>query len=554
MMTPNLFRFALALISLPVAVSLRAASPVASEPVPIFPGLGPHTRKVTTRSAEAQRYFDQGLNFYFGFQHSGALRAFREAARLDPACAMAHWGIALSNGPHINFPMVPPPAAEEAWKELALAQQAAAQASPVEQDLIAALAKRYANPQPDDRGPLDQAYAAAMREVWKKYPTDSDVGVLFAESMMDLRPWDQWTKDGRMEPGTEEILATLDAVLQLELNHPMANHLYIHAMEASPHPERALPAANRLRDLQPDLAHNVHMPSHIDIRTGQWEEAITANLKAIAAAARTRQRAGPPHGLLVFYNAHNHQMLTWAAMMTGQRDLALAHIKTMIAEIPEEDLKESAMVAEGMAAMPYEVMVRFGLWDDVLAGADSPDWMPLTRALRHATRAVAFAAKGDTKSARAEQGEFAEAVKKIPDGEMLLNNPAPKIVAIAAPMMDGEILVAEGKLDAGLAQLRAAVAAEDDLNYDEPPGWVLPVRHALGAVLMKHERYAEAEAVYREDLRRLPGNGWSLFGLTQSLKAQKKGTEALVVDAQFKRSWAKSEIQLTTSCLCQAGL
>ncbi len=536
-------------VSLPVA--LRAADVA---PLQLYEGLGPHTRKVTTTSPEAQKYFDQGLNFLFGFHHGASIRAFQEAARLDPACAMAHWGVALASGPHINFPMVPPPMAEQAWAELTLAQQHAAAATPVERALIGALAKRYANPQPDDRSPLDQAYADAMREAWKQFPQDADVGALFAEAMMDLRPWDQWTPEGQPQPGTDEILATLDAVLKLEVNHPFANHLYIHAVEASPHPERALAAADRLRDLQPAIAHNVHMPSHIDIRVGHWHEAILANVKAVAAADRARALAGPPRGMLVFYNAHNHQMLTWAAMMTGQRDLAVQHVRTMVAEVPEETAKEFAFVAEGMMAMPLEVLVRFGRWDEVLAEPEFAEWEPLARALRLGARGIAFAAKGDPKAARVELAAYLEATKKVPADHVLGNNPAAAIFAVLTPLVEGEILVREGKVEDGCAKLRDAIKAEDALHYDEPPGWIMPVRHALGASLMTAGRFADAEEVYREDLKRLPENGWSLFGLARSLRLQKKNeAEATRLEARFRQVWAKSDLELKSSCLCQPG-
>jgi tetratricopeptide (TPR) repeat protein len=533
-----------------VAVGLPRVEAAAE--MPLFGGFGSHTRSITTSSPEAQKYFDQGLNFLFGFNHGAAIRSFEEAAALDPHCAMAHWGIALANGPHINYPMVPPSAAAQAWKEIGLARENAGHASAIEKALIAALATRYANPQPDDRGPLDLAYANAMRQVWQAYPKDADVGALFAEAMMDLRPWDQWTSDGKPQPGTDEILATLDAVLRLEANHPFANHLYIHALEASPHPERALAAADRLRDLQPGLAHNVHMPSHIDIRVGHWQQAITANLKAIEAARRLQAVTGAPHGMIVFYNAHNHQMLTWAAMMTGQRELALRHVRTMVAEMPEDTLKEFAMIAEGMAAMPYEVMVRFGEWDEVLAGPDFPDWMPLARALRLGARAIARAAKSDPKAARAEQTAFLEATKKVPADEMFLNNTAAGVLAVMTSMVEGEILVREGKFDAGVARLREAVKAEDALHYDEPPGWILPVRHSLGATLMGAGRFAEAEQVYREDLAKLPENGWSLYGLSRCLSLEKK-TEAAAVEARYKTIWAHADLKLTSSCLCQPG-
>jgi tetratricopeptide (TPR) repeat protein len=530
-----------------------AAAPCFSAQEPFFDGLGSYTRKVTTSSPEAQRYFNQGLNFYYGFNHGAAIRAFNAAAALDPDCAMAHWGIALSSGPHINFPLVPPPAAALAWKELGLAQARAAHASPVEQALIEALSHRYADPQPDDRSPLDQAYANAMRSVWRDYPKDPDVGALFAESVMDLRPWDQWTLDGQPQPGTDEILGALEAVLKLNLYHPFANHLYIHALEASPHPERALAAADRMRDLQPGIAHNVHMPSHIDIRVGHWHEAITANLKAVEADRRYRAIVGEPKGLIAFYAAHNQHMLAYAAMMTGQRDLAVEHIRAMVKELPESLVKEYAMFGEGFLAMPYEVMIRFGMWDDILAEPDHPDFMVITRTFRHAARAIAFAAKDDTKSARAEQAAYLEASQLVPVEDQFGNNPCQAVLKIVTPMVEGEILVRDGKLDEGLAELRAAVTAEDSLRYDEPPGWILPVRHSLGANLMQAGRYAEAEQVYRDDLARLPENGWSLYGLAHSLELQHKDQEAASAEDRFRKIWSKTDLRITSSCLCQPG-
>src|SRR5213078_1513293 len=382
---------------------------------PLYEGLGSYSLKITTDSPEAQRYFDQGLGFLHGFNHRAAIRAFQQAAKLDPKCAMAHWGVALACGPHINFSTVPPSAAELAWKEISLALENAANASPVERALIDALAKRYANPQPEDRSELDRAYADAMREVWKKYPKDPDVGALFAEAMMNLRPWDQWTPDGKPQLGTDEIIATLDAVLKLNPNHPLANHLYIHAVEASPNPERAIAAADRLRNLQPGLAHNVHTPSHIDIRTGRWLQAVDTNAKAVEADQRYRKIFGQPKGFLNVYIAHNRHMLAYAAMMTGQRDLAVKHIRAMVTELPADFLKENAMQAEGFIAMPLEVMVRFGLWNDILTEPEKyteKTWF--TRAFHHAARAIASAAKSSMTNARNEQRIFLERTKLVP--------------------------------------------------------------------------------------------------------------------------------------------
>jgi tetratricopeptide (TPR) repeat protein len=520
---------------------------------PFLEGLGCYARTVTTKSPEAQRYFNQGLALLHGFNHGAAIRSFQEAARLDPECAMAHWAIALAAGPHINYPVVPPAAAELAWKELGLAREHAANASAVERDLIEALGHRYATPQPADRSPLDRAYADAMRQVWEAHPHDPDVGALFAEAMMDLRPWDQWTLQGKPQPGTDEILATLDAVLKLNINHPFANHLYVHAVEASPHPERADAPADRLRTLQPGLAHNVHMPSHIDIRRGRWQQAIDTNLRAVRADDRYREIIGPPTGFLPVYVAHNEHMLAFAAMMTGQSELAIRHIRAMVAGLSEDFLKEYASVAEGFVAMPLEVLVRFGRWDDILAEPDNyADYMPFTRAFHHAARAIAYAAKGDVASARKEQIIYLERAKLVPKDEYLGNNTAEAILAVVAPMVEGEILIREGKAEEGFEALRAAIKAEDTLRYDEPPGWLIPVRHSLGASLTRAGRFAEAEQIYREDLVRLPENGWALFGLAKSLRKQAKNeTEAAETEARFQKGWASADLQITSSCLCQ---
>jgi tetratricopeptide (TPR) repeat protein len=548
--TTKLFRIIIWSTLIPAGFNLHAAKE------PLYDGLGSYSRKITTGSPEAQRYFNQGLAFVHGFNHGAAIRAFRQAAELDPECAMAHWGIALACGPHINFIVVPPAAAELAGKEISLAQKHSSGASPVERALIDALAKRYANPQPEDRSPLDRAYADAMREVWKKFPNDPDVGAFFAEAMMNLRPWDQWTPAGEAQPGTDEILATLDAVLKLNPKHPFANHLYIHAVEASPHPERANAAADRLRDLQPGLAHNTHMPSHIDIRTGQWLEAVETNLKAVAADQRYRKMFGAAKGFLNVYVAHNRHMLAYAAMMTGQRDLAMKHIRAMVAEFPAEFLQEDALLAEGFVAMPLEVMVRFGLWDEILAEPDRyAENMPFTRAFHYAARAIAYAAKGEPDNARKAQRVFLERAKAVPKEATVSNNTCEAIIGVVGPMIEGEILIAEGKIDSGIEQLRTAIEKEDALKYDEPPGWLIPIRHSLGAVLMKQQRFAEAEQVYRDDLARLPENGWSLLGLAESLRKQKKNADEVAqTQAKFEKVWAKADLTVTSSCLCQPAI
>lgn len=540
-------------LSAGLVASLVAGSAAAADaPVPLYEGLGGLSREVTTSSPEAQRYFDQGLAFLYAFNHDEAIRSFRRAGELDPGCAMAFWGIAYANGPHINNPVVPEERASAAWEALGKATAAASGASPVEKALVDALAARYADPQPEDRAPLDQAFADKMRAVWIEFPEDADVGALFAESLADLRPWDLWLPDGSPQPGTDELLATLDAVLALDPRHPLANHLLIHSVEASPHPERADGAADTLRDLQPGLGHLVHMPSHVDVRRGRWQEAVVANTKAIEADRRYAAQA-PEQGFYRLYMAHNYHMLTYGAMMTGQSELALETIRAMVADIPLEFFRENPF-ADGFMAMPLEVLMRFGRWDEILAEPAFPDFVPISRALQHYARAVAYAAKDDVPSARREQAAFLEARGRVPEEAFFGNNSASDVLDVAERLMEGEILYRAGETDAGLAALAEAVAREDQLRYDEPPDWIQPVRHAYGAALLQAGRFAEAEAVFREDLAKLPDNGWGLYGLHRALQLQRKTAEAQAAEQRFDEVWKRADIQIKSPCLCLPGV
>jgi len=514
-----------------------------------FDGLGPHTRPIGTPSPEAQAWFDQGLNFLYAFNHDEAIRSFEAAAAADPGCAMAPWGIALANGPHINNPMVDEAHAKAAWAALARAQELAPKASPVERALIDALGKRYMNPQPEDRRPLDKAFADAMREVWKAYPKDADAGAIFAESLMDLRPWDLWTIDGKPQPETPEILRTLESVIALNPKHPLALHLYIHAAEASPEPGKADAAADKLRTLTPGLGHLVHMPSHIDVRRGRWEEAVLANSRAMATDVEYLQRSKPP-GFYRIYMAHNHHMLAFASMMRGESRQATEALKEMVEQMPEEFVLAIAPIADGFLASPFEVHLRFGRWQAMLGEPEPREVFPLCRALWRFARAVSLAALGRTAEAREEQKKFTEARAKVPKESTFGNNSSADLLALADRMMEGEILYREGKEAEAFAALREAVAGEDGLRYDEPPDWIQPVRHMLGAMLLRSGRAAEAEAVYREDLRRWPMNGWSLFGLSKSLASQGKTKEASEAEAKFKEVWKNADLPITSSCLC----
>ncbi len=519
---------------------------------PLFKGLGNHHRAVSNASPLAQKYFDQGMAFIFGYNHGESIRSFQQAAKIDPGCAMVWWGLANACGPHINDPSVSPERAKMAVDALGHAKALEDKASTAEKGLIEAAMKRFASPQPADRSGLDLAYADAMREVWKANPKDADVGALFAESMLDLRPWDQWKPDGTPQPGTEEVVGTLRRVMTLDPTHPQALHLWIHTVEASKHPEWAEGAADKLRNLEPALGHMVHMPSHIYVRVGRWRDAVIANDKGIAADNAFR-KIRPNSGFYAVYMAHNRHMLTFAAMMRGQSHKAVATIDEMVKRFPPEWLKENAGLIDGFMAMPTEVRKRFGLWDDVLAMPEPAEYFPISRTMRHGARAIAYAAKGDVAKARNEQTAFHEARKAVPADAGFGNNTAAAILDVDEHLMNGEIMFLEGKQDEGLAELREGVKAEDALHYDEPPGWIQPIRHTLGAALLSIKRFDEAEKVYREDLTILPNNGWSLYGLSHSLAGLGRKKEAAKVQKEFDKVWANADLEISSSCLCLPG-
>jgi tetratricopeptide (TPR) repeat protein len=542
-----------AVIALLLPVSSGSSAPVPDEDPAAASwrpfDLGPYTRPVSTRSAEAQRAFDQGLVWSYAFNHDEAERAFAEAARLDPGLAMAHWGIALVNGPHINNPGVDEAHAKKAWDALQRARALAGGASEAEKALIDALGSRYAWPQPADRGPLDAAYAKAMAKVRDTFPSDADVASLAAEALMDTRPWDQWTKDGKPQPGTSEVLEALERALKLSPSHPGALHLTIHALEASPRPERAAAAADRLRAQVPDSSHLVHMPSHIDVRLGRWKVAAEANERAIAADRRYQSRAAEI-GFYRIYMAHNAHFLAYTAMMEGRRDVALATTREIVAGLSPEFVKANAAFADAFLTVVGEAQKRFGLWKEILAAKPPAEDLPVSTAHSHFLRGVAHAALGQVAEAEKERAALAAALPKVPKDYYWGSNAAIDVLAVSAPYLDGEIALRKGDRATAIAKLREAVRLEDALKYDEPPAWTVPSRHALGAILLDAERPAEAEAVYREDLEKYPENGWSLRGLASALEMRKKAAEAAKVEKRFEAAWARAEIELETSCLC----
>ncbi len=523
----------------------------------IHKGFGTYHRTVTTASPEAQRSFDQGIQLLYGFNHDEAIRSFERAAEVDPGCAMAWWGIAYANGLHINRPQM---TVEQSAAGFAAAQEALLRidgATPVEQALVRAVAARYAWPAPEDRVPLDRAYAAAMESLWRDFPDDPDVGALFAESLMDLQPWDLWTKDGQPKGRAEEIVAVLEGVIATHPDHPGANHFYIHAVEASPSPDRAIDAADRLGGLVPGSGHLVHMPAHIYIRVGRWGDASDVNERAIAADDAFFKRAPEPeyYGL---YIAHNHHFLAYAAMMEGRSATALAAAKRLEKKIPPRFLGNHVEIADAFMPTKLHVMIRFGRWEEILREPEPPDFRRFSRAMRLYARGVALSALGRPVEARQELSAFKHAADEVPANWYAGNNTAKAVLDVAQAMLEGEILFREGHRDAGFARLRAGVALEDALVYDEPPGWMQPVRHALGALLVADGRYDEAIIVYREDLDRNLCNGWSLLGLELALRAQDSSAvsaEADIQDLAMTRAevWRRADVAPVSSCYCAAG-
>jgi tetratricopeptide (TPR) repeat protein len=521
--------------------------------LPLYKGLGNHSREITTSSPLAQKYFDQGLAYLYAFNHDEAMRAFRQAIKLDPACAMAYWGLAISQGPHINNPIIPPTNLTEAVAALEKAKANVGKCTPTEQGLIAAAVTRYQDPQPEDRVPLDEAYSKAMGKLYKQFPNDADVGALYAESLLDLHPWDLWTVDGKSKDWTPRILEVLESVIEQSDQHPLALHLYIHACEASDNPGKADTAADRLRTLAPGLGHLVHMPSHIDIRRGRWQEAIVANDLAIKADA-AYAASMPQQEFYRLYMTHNYHMLGFAAMMQGENQKAIEITRQMLAAVPQSWLavEGNPAIVDVFYAMPYEVLMRFGRWEELLAEPAPDERFPIATTMHHFARAVAWGAIGKLNEARAEQAEFHKSAAAVsPDARFGNNKPA-DVFAVATDVLEGELLLREGKEEPGLAALRRGVEKEDKLRYDEPPDWIQPARHALGAALVVAKKYSEAEAAYREDLRRWPENGWSLFGLAEALAAQGKSDEAAKVRQRFDEAWKHADTKLTASCFCQS--
>lgn len=513
-------------------------------PGPLFPDLGQHHHAITTTSPKAQRYFNQGLTLCFGFNHKEAIRSFRSAALLDPECAMAYWGIAFAYGPHVNKPMN----AEEnqlAWAALQEARQRRARVGPQEQAYLDALAARYTPELPADRSALDRDWADAMRVVVNHFPDDLDAHALFAEALMDTMPWDYWTKQREPKPETEEVLAHLRLVLERRPEHPSANHLYIHAVEAGPRPELGIPSADRLRDSSLMAGHLIHMPSHVYMRVGQYEDAILANTRAVKADQNYLRQCRAQGFYPGVYYPHNLHFLWWAQLFDGRSADALKTAQRAASYANDNYCgPNKALEAPRLRHLPWLTLARFGRWDEILRLGTPPttnDFL-VDRAVWHFARGLAYAAQRNPDAAAREQAELAARVDS--EDARRLNNPNFPVTAsleIAVHWLAGKVAEARGEYGAAVASLRQAVAAEDAMPYMEPAFWPFPARPSLGAAYLRSGDFASAETVFREDLTRWRRNAWGLLGLETSLRKQGKDESADLVRREFEAAWRRAD-------------
>lgn len=530
----------------PRAIAIDPAT--ATEPVaPVLDGLGDLHRSVSTRDPRSQEFFDQGLRLAYAFNHSEALRAFKEAARLDPDNAMAYWGWAYVLGPNLNLPMVP----EVAGQAHAAAQKAMslrARVSPVERALIEAMAQRYADPAPENRAALDRAFADAMRDVAAKYPLDPDAATIYADALMNLSPWNYWYADGTGNEHAEVIVDTLEGVLRRHPDHIGALHLHIHAVEAVDG-RRAEVSADRLLKLAPAAGHLVHMPSHIYMRVGRYADAYDANVLANTADNRYVAQCQAQGIYPLFYHRHNQHFLTWAAMFQG-RSRAAMDAGRLIAQGLEPAMIEGPFseTFQHLMSQPLYVMVRFGRWDEALREPRPDEAYGFMTAVWHYARGMAYRHTGKLADARREL----RALEQIGGSAQMKDKlvgfaPAPAVLEIAARILAAEIAAASGDRDEAIALLDTAMRIQDGFLYNEPPDWFFPVRHYLGAELLDAGRAGEAETVYWQDLARNPANGYALFGLQRALSAQGKEALAARAGEQFTAAWNAADVKLTSS-------
>ena len=538
-----------------LSVSLVGCKPTAEPPdaqteaTPAHYAIGPVHRSISTESEAAQLWFDRGLAMAYGFNHEEAVVCFDKVIEADPAHPMGYWGKAYALGPNYNNP--------EMLDEVILAADAAIDqamarldaADDAERALIEALRRRYGRPG-DDRASLDQAYAEAMRGVLRQFPEDADIIALTAEALMQLRPWQLWTPQGQPAAETPEIRSVLEAGLARSPKHPALCHLYIHAMEAGPEVEQATAAAEALEGLAPGLGHLVHMSSHIYTWTGRYDDVIRVNQQAVEADRAYVDHAGR-NNFFTLYRLHNYHFVAYGGMWDGRKELALQAARELVTEIPDGLMQQMPDFLDVFVGTPFHVMVRFGMWEEILAEPAPQEPLFAARAVHAYARGIALASLDRVDEAVAAQQAFRQASAEVPESRLLFNNPVSEILAVADAVLDGEIEYRKGNHAAAFDRLRQAVALDEQLNYDEPWGWMEPARHPLGALLTEQSRYEEALEVYRANLQRYPDNGWALHGMAESLRGLGRTDEAAEVQARFEAAWSDADVTIPGSCFCK---
>ncbi len=526
--------------ALPAQESALTAAEAAGR-TPLYDNLGSYHMQITTGSAVAQKYFDQGLRLTYGFNHDEAIKSFREGIRADSACAMCWFGVAYALGPNINVPM-DTAAVAPAWEAVQQAMRHAGWTTKREQAYISALVKRYSPGPVADRAGLDSAWARAIGEVARKYPTDNDAQVLYAEALMDLRPWNYWSNAGKPRaPSTLETVQVLERVLKRTQDHPGACHFYIHAIEASTFPQRAVPCAERLGSLVPGAGHLVHMPTHIYMRLGRWEDAVEHNAHAVHVDQQYVEARHPTGVYPVGYVPHNYHVMWEALLMLGRSADAMKAARDIQARVPVEVVRMIPPF-EYYSPVALLTMVRFSRWDDALKEPAPAPELRYTTGLWHYARGLAFAAKGLQDSAAVEHDSVVAIAANFPAEQLANLNSARTLLRIAERHLAADLAARRQHTDEAVSALHQGIALEDELTYDEPTAWVIPLRQPLGELLLSAGRAREAEKAFRADLVRYPRNGWSLYGLARALEAQGRTGEARKVKAQLELVWEGADV------------
>jgi len=520
---------------------------------PLFEGMGDYHMQITTADLDAQRYFDQGMVLAFGFNHAESIRSFRAAQTLDPGCAMCFWGEALATGPNINVTnngkaiMAP---AERASARAAIDQALALMDGLTlkEQDWIRALDQRYDGQADTPRDPLDRAWADALADMAERYPDDTTVASVYAEALMNTMPWNYWGPDGEAKPDTQAVIASLEAVMAADPNHPLALHLYIHALEASSNAAKAEAAADRLANLVPGSGHLVHMPSHIYFRVGRYQDSALANIRAAEVDEAYIAQCNAQGFYPALYYPHNIHFLWASATMQGQSALSLDSARRVVANVRVEQVEQFPAI-QFFRTVPMLSLVRFARWEEILAEPEPYEPFAFARAIWHYGRGVAHAALGDAEAALVELAAIEQLEPEV--DEIFMGNvyPARDLLEIAKSLLRGEMAYRSGDAETAVLAFEGAVALQDALPYTEPPFWYYPTRQSLGAALLASDRVAEAQAVFEKDLAQYPMNGWAMFGLAEALRRQGDAAGAEKIRARFETVWQFADVSLATSIL-----